>query len=208
MKGLLEEFSLDGGVGSNEPVRGKPYEAEFEEVHTRYSPLQLARAYGNQWRDSRGSVRIDAFKPDPANLARHIKVTSIFDATTYSGYLGLPDLGLEHTFQLPHSATEMEAILASQPQPSATVPGPAVVPAEQPQQLEMLGERIIEGLSCTGVRSIDEASGLVSEHWFSKDLILGVVNIRRDPEGEIVFRLFNLKLCEPDPDLFLRPEDP
>jgi hypothetical protein len=207
MKGLLEQFELDGRVSSHEPVRGKPYQAGVEEIHTRYNPLQSARAYGTQWRDSQGRVRTDAVRPDPMNPGRTLDLTTIFDAVTSTTHLVSKPTGLRHTFQVPRYADELQALFAAQvqPAPPAACPAP-VVPAHRPRH-EALGERIIEGVKCVGYRSTDDARAFLCEHWFSKELSIGFVYFTRDSEGETAFRLYNLRLTEPDPSLFLIPRE-
>jgi hypothetical protein len=207
MKGLLERFQLDGRVCSHEPVTGKPYEAEVEEVHILYNPRKTARAYGTQRRDSRGNVRTDAVQPDPLNPGKTIELTTIFDAATCSIYLASPDVGISQAFLLPRSQQEVTALLASQQEPPRSPPPGAVIPGFRPPHVETLGERVVEGVICTGSRSTDQSSGLVCEHWVSRDLIIGLLYVTRDDEGETLFRLFNLRLSEPDPAFFLPLQD-
>lgn len=207
MKGLLEHFELDGRVSSHEPIRDKPYQAEVEEVHTRYNPPQSARAYGTEYRDSGGSVRTDGFYPDPADPVGTRGVTTIYDAVSGTSRLIAQPEGLDHTFQIPRSAAELQSLLATQQQQSAADIPRACASRTPRRRHEPLGERIIEVLTCSGYRDTDEVSGLVCEHWFSKEYFIGLLYITKDAEGETVFRMFNLQLTEPDPDLFeLRPD--
>lgn len=203
MKGLLERFGLSGHVSSHEPVVGKPYTADIEEVHVRYEARASARAYGKQWRDSHGSVRTDGVRPDPRDPQRALEYTAIFDAETYTARTIWKQFGLAHTFQIPRSAEEARAMMPAPPRPCPAVGGPAAVPPQPRSKLESLGERTIEGVLCFGSRWTDEPSGLVTEHWTCRDLVLGLINIQKDREGEIAFRLYNLRLTEPDPALFL-----
>lgn len=203
VRGLLGEFELDGRLSSHGPVANKPYQAEVEEVHTRYSPTQSARAYGTQWRDGRGSVRTDAVYPDPLDPARTLKLTTIFDAVTGTIRLLSEQSRADHTFRLPRSADELQALLRSRRETPAAAACPAMVSPTQHPRFESLGERTIEGVTCAGYRSRNESAGPVCEHWWSKELVIGLIYKARDPDGETAFRMFNLRLREPDASLFL-----
>jgi len=104
MQGLLKQFGLSGHVSSHEPIRGKPYTAEVEEVHTRFNPPASARAYGKECRDTNGSVRTDSVRPHPLYPEQMLECTEIFDAESSTTRLISERTGLRRTFQMPRSA--------------------------------------------------------------------------------------------------------
>jgi hypothetical protein len=64
-----------------------------------------------------------------------------------------------------------------------------------------LGERFIEGIRCLGGREVYEQGTL--EMWLAEKLVPMVVFATYEgPELEVVYRLFNIHLVEPDPALF------
>ena len=83
---------------------------------------------------------------------------------------------------------------------------------------ESLGNRIIEGVSATGSRTVTTiAAGavgnelpidVVDERWYSTELEVQVYTRHVDPRyGETTYRLVNIVRAEPDAQLFEIPGD-
>ncbi len=83
---------------------------------------------------------------------------------------------------------------------------------------EDLGTQTIEGVECTGTRSVTTIPAgavnnelpinIVSESWYSKDLDTAVLRKYNDPRyGENVYRLTNIIRTEPAKELFEIPAD-
>lgn len=84
--------------------------------------------------------------------------------------------------------------------------------------VEPLGTRQFEGVRAEGTRVTTTIPAgqignlnpihVVNERWFSKELQMAVLIMRRDPQsGETVYRLTNIVRAEPPPDLFTVPSD-
>ena len=82
---------------------------------------------------------------------------------------------------------------------------------------EDLGEQVLEGLLVEGTRMIDTIPAglignerpieIVTERWYSKDIDALVLQRFSDPRfGETTYRLVNVVLGEPSPDLFEVPQ--
>ena len=82
---------------------------------------------------------------------------------------------------------------------------------------EELGEQVLEGLLVKGTRMTDtipagtigneRAIDIVTERWYSKDIDAMVLQRFSDPRfGETTYRLVNVVLGEPSPDLFQVPQ--
>ncbi len=105
------------------------------------------------------------------------------------------------------------------PQPPQFAPGiPIKLPFPGEPQIVNLGERVIEGLNATGIRSIvtipAHAIGnrspieIVTEQWYSAELNLVLLSEHRDPRvGETRYRLEDIRRENPDPKLFSVPAD-
>lgn len=83
---------------------------------------------------------------------------------------------------------------------------------------ESLGTKILENLKVEGTRTTFEIPvgqignekpiQVVTEKWYSNELQMTVMSRHVDPlAGEQVFRLANIRLGEPPPDLFIVPKD-
>jgi hypothetical protein len=93
----------------------------------------------------------------------------------------------------PPRETELAACPVSQEGADAETTLP---PAPEP-----LGKRFIEGIRCFGIREVYEQGTL--ETWLAEKLVPMVVFATYEgPELEVVYRLFNIRLVEPDPALF------
>ncbi|MEP7273999.1 MAG: hypothetical protein ABI882_21045, partial [Acidobacteriota bacterium] len=83
---------------------------------------------------------------------------------------------------------------------------------------ESLGDQVIEGVRCEGVRRTmtipansignDLPINIVSEDWYSPELQVLVLTKHSDPRsGETIYRLTNINRSEPDRVLFEVPAD-
>jgi hypothetical protein len=82
---------------------------------------------------------------------------------------------------------------------------------------EDLGEQVLEGLLVEGSRMTDTIPAglignerpidIVTERWYSKDIDALVLQRSSDPRfGETTYKLVNVVLGEPSPDLFQVPQ--
>jgi hypothetical protein len=46
----------------------------------------------------------------------------------------------------------------------------------------------------------------ISEHWLSRDLAMLLFEETKSPDCQITYRVFNIRLGEPEPGLFVAPE--
>lgn len=90
--------------------------------------------------------------------------------------------------------------------------------SEQNGKEESLGTRTIEGIQAEGTKTTieipagqignDKPIYVITEKWFSPELQTVILSKHIDPfAGEVVFRLVNIKLGEPAPELFKVPKD-
>jgi hypothetical protein len=210
---------IQGRVVSAVPIRGQPLQADWEEVHTKKATGERRRAWGRCYRSSQGLVRgevtIEAFLPD----GRNFTVTTVSDPTRLIAKVihseadrpmvidvgrYIRDHGIccvpgtqgatgSEAIDAPPRETELAACPVSQEGADAerTLP-----PAPEP-----LGKRFIEGIRCFGMREVCDQGTL--EMWLAEKLRATVVlGTYQSPEFEVVYRLFNIHLVEPDPALF------
>jgi hypothetical protein len=128
-----------------------------------------------------------------------------------------------------HNSAEMEAKLkaeleqqlalqAAQGEPRAAVEKKVIAKANRRAntKTEDIGPQTMEGVVAQGTRTTrtietgaignDRPITIVSERWFSPQLQTVMMTKQNDPRsGEIVFRLSNVKLGEPDASLFQVP---
>lgn len=203
---LFRTFGRGVAVGSHGPVSGKPFRAEYEETHTRRSTEEVARCWGSLARDASGRIRQDIFTPDPhdPSAARH--VTAIWDsvAGTYclidqdTGDLQELELGRMIRDHFPGSGPAACPV-PDTPQPTRTRPAA--------NQRELLGEKSIQHIPCVGLRYTDGSRHETTEEWLSKDLHINVLVVTKSEDIEIVYRVFNVQLSEPEAGLFVPPTE-
>jgi len=91
-------------------------------------------------------------------------------------------------------------------------------PRREEASTEQLGKKEIEGFSASGFRHIrtldagaignDKPITSTSETWFSEDLKMMILSVNDDPRsGQRTMRLTNIRLGDPDPQLFQIPAD-
>jgi hypothetical protein len=91
-------------------------------------------------------------------------------------------------------------------------------PKRQEFSTEQLGKKEIEGFTASGTRHVrtinagaignDTPITTASESWFSEDLKVVILSVNDDPRsGQRTMRLTNIRLGDPDPQLFQVPAD-
>lgn len=101
-----------------------------------------------------------------------------------------------------------------------TLNAPPLTPAKESNEAktEALGKKMIEGVNAEGTKTTveipagqignDKPIYVVTEKWFSPQLQMIVYSKHSDPFiGEVIFKLVNIKLAEPAPELFKIPND-
>jgi hypothetical protein len=211
MEDAIDEFHRFGpriGAGwdwSRAPAaRGKPFRAEFEEVHTRKPTNEVARCRGSVAQDSAGRLREDIFLPDASEVSGTRHITVIVDAVTLTYYFIDQETKDVRKIEL---GPVVQRQLAGKPQ-SGTSPRECPLPTS-PRQVgieAVPAERLIEGVSCRGT-VLHEPSGTTIESWSSDRLghAFPVLEVTRGKDLDTLYRLFNLELQEPDPALFVVP---
>jgi len=184
--------------------RGKPFRAEFEELHTRKSTNEVLRQKGSVFQDGAGRLRQDYSLPDPEDVSATKHITVIFDAVTLICYL--IDQETKEVQKIDLGAVMRGQRAAGQAPGGNSTGCPLPAPARPQRTVEAIpGERIIEGLSCAGT-VIRGPSGTTIERWVSSRIAGFPILEKKDTDDlEIVFRLFNIKLEDPDPELFVPP---
>ncbi len=199
--GLCGDFYTFGArnpVASHNPTRGKPLRAEYEEVHSRPITGEVIRRHGVIYRDRQGRVREEdvledgAEKPGIQNAVVTIwdpdrLVARVFDSRT--GQRAELDLG--------------EILLRKDGGPvprSCAAPSGRRAESQSEPSRELLGTRAIEGFPCHGIRiAIGEEE---SEDWLCGELEMLLLQVTKCPDFQTIYRVFNIKLEEPDPNLF------
>lgn len=192
-----------------------PYSAEgtLERVRTLPDGKQITERLEKKkiYRDSAGRVRIETARliptqegqPNGAPAPVHITISDPVAHVAYT--LDIQNRVAHRRIPWPPEKRALPA--AGHPHPS------------HPQfTVERLGDRLIEGLPVTGVRStttwpagsrgIDQATTSFAETWTSLDLHL--ILLRKESSsrlGDLTQRLTNISRAEPDPKLFQLPAD-
>ena len=87
---------------------------------------------------------------------------------------------------------------------SCPVPSEAQSQPEATLSRELLGTKIIEGFPCRGLRVTMGQEQ--SDQWLSSELAILLLEETKSPECQIIYRVFDITLGEPEPGLFLRSE--
>jgi hypothetical protein len=148
-------------------------------------------------------LREDIFFPDPQHVSATRHVTVIVDAVTLTYHFIDQETKDVRTIELGRIVQER---VAGKPQPGlSTLEYP--LPTSQPLPIgaeAMPSERFIEGVPCRG-SVVCEPSGTMIESWSSGSLgfTFPVLEITRAKDLNILYRLFNIQLDEPDSSLFV-----
>jgi hypothetical protein len=182
------------------PIEGRPFRAEYEEVHSRPATGEVLRHRGMIYRDSAGRVRQEHFLEHAADKAEPApKVVSIADST---------ELVVHFSDSRTKETAKLDLGRALRNEGATRADAMCPVPTDSQSQCEptreLLGPRIIAGFVCHGIR---RTMGLeTSEHWLSEDLAMLLFEEVRSPDCQITYRVFNIVLGEPQPGLFVAPE--
>lgn len=185
-------------LASNMPIRGRPFSAEYEEVHSRPATGEVVRRHGTIWRDSAGRMgQEDDLDAERGNPEGGGKVVSILD----------PDGLIAHVFDSrTKEVLELDigrALRGDKRGPTAAtcpvVPGPRAETQSNPSR-ELLGTRVIEGFPCHGIRMIVGQEEV--EDWLSGDLVALLLEVAKSSDFQTTYRLFNIKLGEPETGSF------
>jgi hypothetical protein len=179
-----------------------PFQAEFEEIHvTRSSDgaeLTASRS-GRVYVDSAGRTREEFSVPPATQSADSAGPT--MDPPLRIAIVNDPVAALSFVIDLESKAVLSHEQWSSQERAdSRQGAGPrAVVGLGEP-----IGERIIEGLICSGFRSRTEHGE--AESWFSADIGQVILEVHKATPVASTFRMFNIRRGEPAASLFGTPE--
>jgi hypothetical protein len=188
-------------------MKGRPFQAEFEETHTKPSTGEVIRRWGSIARDSEGRRRQENFLIDPEQPSTTRRAIMIWDQVTLTFYGIDPERKEAKKLEMgPILQAARAAATMATPGAASEPPMPAQPPS--PSKREVIpGEKAIEGVLCHGLLYTLESGEKTIEHWFSGQIDEVVLEITKEKDLEIVYRLFNIRLTEPDPALFRLPED-
>jgi len=200
MPTLLGDFYDLDRVHAVSPVEGRPFQAEYVEIHSRLSTSEMLRRQGALSRDGQGRVRQERIlegAPGEHDVQR--RLVCVQDRG-----------GIVHLFDSVTGAThkiDFNALLCAKEEGSQVRACP--VPAGQGSSAnveisrELLGTRVIEGFLRTGIRH--QMGEEVSETGLSGDLAIEMLNVGESATRKKEYRVFNIMLGEPAPDLFTLP---
>ncbi|MEW5978917.1 MAG: hypothetical protein AB1898_24245 [Acidobacteriota bacterium] len=201
----MTEFHFGGGHrASHEPqaCRGRPFQADFEELHFRQSTQESASAFGKLYRDSQGRRRRDV--TERTSDASHGHQFAVVEDPV-AGECYVLDPTSKTVSTVPLNPDELKALGAMTSPLSCLREGTAGSPWQPTTwREERLETKFIEGVLCEGRLKTSEA-GEIRELWSSHDLAETILEKKSSPEGEISYRLFNIRREELDAALFLPP---
>jgi len=190
-----------------------------------------------QFRDSQGRARTERSMCGRPSEEPDAVIIEIYDPVAGYSYLLDAQNQVAHRYVLevrehgpiqPLSSSTMTVTSATEGSSSSTIvsglaPTPRTLPGAQDKPrptftTERLGTRVIEGVVAEGTKTTevipvgmqdnDGPITVVTERWFSSQLKLAIFTKRLDPRGgEMIDRLINISLSEPDPTLFAPPAD-
>ena len=198
------QWQTDGPVtliNIHDPVAGKSYVLDPDARTARESPrFQVAIAHAPA-----------GLEAAPAGLATwNVPVPPPGPAS------GAVDVEHETTFVRRLEGGQQDVRVFRSPGVGAVAVFPAGTTG-MPEPAEDLGEQVLEGVLVKGTRTTDTISAgaigndrpieIVTERWYSEDLNAMVLERFSDPRvGETTYRLVNVVLGEPSPDLFQVPQ--
>lgn len=189
------EFRFGNSIVYLQPIKGKPFEARFEEKHLRGSPEKeiVICASGFLYRDSEGRMFRDI---TVVHGPRKFRSSIINDAVTGNQYF-LDNRG-EQLNNLPLTRGNPKL---GESGACGEIMAPTTYPDIEVQYPQPLVQRDIEGLLCHG--SLSRYGNQVSEVWDSLELKQVILQIDQEGDEEIIFRLFDIRQVEPDPSVFM-----
>jgi hypothetical protein len=66
-----------------------------------------------------------------------------------------------------------------------------------------IGDKFVEGQACQGELILLGSEGVTVESWLSPQLSVCIIYKETSDDVQVLYRLFNIQLTEPDPSLFL-----
>lgn len=214
-----------GGLAGGEGAKGAPYSADTitESTQVLSDGNRIThKTVGKVYRDSEGRTRHEQtveplMKSTSTAPGDAIQWITINDPVAGAHYVLDPrsKTAQRISFAAPSSP---EGVTFSKTTESLRVSNRDLKPMEHQNTTQSLGTQIMEGLETqgTGTTTVFPAGAFgnerpietVSEIWFSPALHTAVLTKRIDPRiGEMVTRLTNISLEEPDPLLFQIPAD-
>lgn len=201
----FQRFGPQVSTIPHEPIRGKPFEAEFEEMHTKRSTGEVIRRWGRIARDSEGRRRQDEWFIDPEQPSTTRHATLLWDQVTLTFYGVDPQRKEAKKLEM---GPVLQAARAAKPAPGVGPEPPKPAQPSSPVKREVIpGEKTIEGVVCHGSLYSLESGEQTIEQWFSDNIDDVALEITRERDLDIVYKLFKIRLTEPDPALFRLPED-
>jgi len=182
------------------PIEGWPFQAQYVETHSRPSTGETLRRQGPLSRNGQGSVRREHIlngAPGEHDIQR--KLVCVQDR---GGIVRLFDSMTRQTQKIDFNAV-LRGKGGGSPGGACPVPADQGSSADVDISRELLGTRVIEGFLCHGIRH--RMGDEVSETWLAGDLKIEMLQVGESPTWKKEYRVFNITLGEPDPDLFALP---
>ena len=171
-----------------------PFTADYDEVKVARrsdGAEETQRQDGRIYRDGRGRMRTEFVDDDGSTVAM------LWDPLTGKGMAIDVSTG---------DRLDVEAEHTPSPRGRRPLRQPGDSERYRPVETSSLGQKDIEGLSATGHR-VRLADGTVSETWHTSSLPdRPILSLQTGPSGREEFKLTNVRIGEPDPELF-RPLD-
>lgn len=190
-------------------VRGKPYQAEYEQIQTKKSINRgetRVISKGRFFRATDGRLR----KEYSHSLfsGKEIRIVTLINPSTDDFYLLSPDDGMGGASGQPlNGGCESNNV-------THTISTMSSFSEHNHNDLTIesseLGERVFEGLYCRGSRSRLVACGAtieILESWYCEEIDERIFERRSWQGEERIERLYNIRLIEPDIRLFEIPSD-
>ena len=193
------------------PIKGAPYSAQFVSEST--------RTLGDGTRITRGSTGA-VYRDTAGRTRREMKLDSIGPVAIEGGPRQVVFIN-DWVARVHYVLDDAQRVARRLPLPEGLNVAPRVIQGTDENSVakeEELGKRTIEGLEVEGHRLTvtvpagrvgnDRPLEFVSEGWYSPELQLVVLSIRKDPyAGDNIYRLTNITRAEPAASLFNIPAD-
>ncbi len=175
-----------------------PFEAHYEGLKTLSSGKVIQTNTGILYRDSKCRKRMeDRFEIAPGEVMTFVDIDNPVDQTS-------------HTLCVESKTIFFKGILHPEGFSVLTFDvggGPGIgLPLEPPENPPDFEPKQIEGFMCRGYL-LRASSGNIIEYWYSVELNYLVLVKIPSNEGEFTWRLFNIRLTEPDNSFFTVPPD-
>ena len=182
----MRDFLLETDIPAPTHILGRPFQSDFERVLTEKHEDGKTDKYifsGILYRDVSGRIRKDVNIQNPnGTTVRLIIIQDILSQTVYMIH------------------EEAKSVLAL-PLTDMLILNSGFATASHDEEI---GERQIEGLLCTGYRG-KRGEERVTTLWVSDTIGEALIEENTGSQESDVFRLFNIRLNEPDKSLFSIP---